>query len=193
MKYGLIAAAFALAVPVGAVAQDIPESGTYAFDPHHAQALFSYNHMGFSTSYGVVNGITGKVVLDSENPANSSVEARFPALSIRTVSPDLDAHLSSADFLDGDGGEVTFVSTAVEPGEGNTARVTGDLTLNAQTHPVVLDMVLNNAGQNPVEQKPAVGFSGTAEIKRSDFGLGAFAPAVSDEVQIQLNVEALKE
>ncbi|MDO5632693.1 MAG: YceI family protein [Paracoccus sp. (in: a-proteobacteria)] len=193
MKRTIIAAAFAAVMPMAVLAQDTPDSGTYVFDSDHAQALFSWNHMVFSTSYGMVNGIEGQVVLDAENPANSTVEARFPAVSIQTVSPGLDEHLKSEDFFNGDGGEVTFVSTVVEPGEGNSARVTGDLTLNGQTHPVVLDMVLNHSGENPIAQKPAVGFTGTTIIKRSDFGLGAFVPAVSDEVQITLNVEAMKE
>ncbi|MDO5613125.1 MAG: YceI family protein [Paracoccus sp. (in: a-proteobacteria)] len=193
MKRTMIAAAFAAALPVAVLAQDAPESGTYVFDSDHAQALFSWSHMGFSTSYGMVNGIEGQVVLDAENPENSTVEARFPAVSMQTVSPGLDEHLKSEDFFNGDGGEVTFVSTGVEPGEGNLARVSGDLTLNGQTQPVVLDVVLNHSGENPMAQKPAVGFTGTTVIKRSDFGLGAFVPAVSDEVQVTLNIEAMKE
>lgn len=167
-------------------------SGTYAFDPDHAQAVFSYDHLGFSTSFGLVNGITGTVTLDPADPSKSTVTARFPISAIRTISPELDRQLLSADFLAAVEGEVSFVSTRVETTGGTTATVTGDLTLNGVSRPVVLDMVLNQAGLNPVEQKPSVGFSGTTTIRRSDFGLGKFAPAVGDEVQIRLNVEAMR-
>lgn len=182
-----------------AQAQPTPEeaaaaeaSGTYRFDPKHAQALFSWQHMGFSTSFGTVNGIEGQVTLDPEDPAQSSVSARFPVSAIRTVASELDSHLIGGDFFDPAEDTVTFKSTTVETTGDNSAKVTGDLTLNGQSRPVVLDVVLNQAGMNPVEQIPAVGFTAKTTILRSEFGLGAFAPAVSDEVQIELNIEAVK-
>ena len=191
MKIAAFALMTALAAP--AMAQDAEQpQGTYAFDPHHAQAVFTYDHMGYSTSFGVVNQMTGEVTLDPADPSKSTVTASFPLNTIRTISPDLDAHLASGDFFGTDQGEVTFVSTAVEPTGDRTANVTGDLTINGHTQPVVLEMTLNNAGFNEVEQKPAVGFTGKTTILRSDFGVGGFAPAVSDELQIELNVEALK-
>ena len=48
-------------------------AGTYQFDPEHSQIVFSYDHMGFSTSHGFVNGLEGSVTLDPEKPANSTV------------------------------------------------------------------------------------------------------------------------
>jgi len=35
-----------------------------------------------------------------------------------------------------------------------------------------------------------VGFDATTTIKRSDFGIGAYAPAVSDDVKIRITTEA---
>ena len=35
-----------------------------------------------------------------------------------------------------------------------------------------------------------LGFDATTTIKRSDFGVGAYAPNVSDEVQIRITTEA---
>jgi len=52
--------------------------------------------------------------------------------------------------------------------------------------------VLNQAGTNPLAGKPWLGFDATATVLRSDFGLGAFAPAVSDEVQVMISIEAQK-
>lgn len=168
--------------------------GTYAFDPEHSQIVFSYNHMGFSTSHGFVNGVTGQVVLDEADPAKSSVEAQFPLSAMRTVAPALDEHLFSDDFFKGAAPDtqVTFKSTSVVPGADDTAEVTGDLTLNGVTHPVTLTVRLNKAASNPMSGKPAVGLNAEGSINRSDFGLGAFAPAVSDAVQIQIAVEAVK-
>lgn len=169
-------------------------SGTYTFDPDHSQAVFSYDHMGFSVSRGFVNGISGSVTLNKEDPAQSSVEASFPLSAIRTVTPALDEHLFSPELLNGaaPATAVTFRSTSVAPDGDDEAEVTGDLTLNGVTKPVVLKVELNKAAENPMSGKPSVGFEIEGKIKRSDFNLGAFAPAVSDEVEIDIAVEASK-
>jgi polyisoprenoid-binding protein YceI len=169
-------------------------SGTYDFDPTHSQIVFSYDHMGFSVSHGMINGVTGQVTLDAENPANSSVEASFPLSSIRTVDAGLDEHIYGEEMLNGaaPATAVTFRSTSVEVEDENEAKVTGELTLNGVTAPVTLDVELRKADVNPMVQKPAVGFVAEGEIKRSDFNLGMFAPAVSDEMEIRISVEAVK-
>jgi polyisoprenoid-binding protein YceI len=38
--------------------------------------------------------------------------------------------------------------------------------------------------------KAWLGFNATTTLKRSDYGLGAFAPAVSDEVEVNISLEA---
>ncbi|KCV32080.1 YceI-like domain protein, partial [Bordetella bronchiseptica 00-P-2730] len=40
---------------------------------------------------------------------------------------------------------------------------------------------------------PAIGFDATTTLKRSDFGVDAFAPDVSDEVQLRITIEAVAE
>lgn len=182
-------AAPAAAAPVGDI------SGTYSFDPEHSQVVFSYQHLGFSTSRGMINGVEGTVVLDKADPAKSTVEARFPLSAIRTITPALDSHLaSSPDFLNGAPPDtaVTFKSTAVKVKDDDKAEVTGDLTLNGVTKPVTLNVEMVNAGIHPMTEKPAVSFDIEGSLKRSDFNLGAFAPAVSDEVKFDISVEAAK-
>lgn len=178
--------------PAPADSADI--GGTYRFDPQHSQVVFSYDHMGFSTSHGHVNDVTGTVTLDQADPARSSVEASFPLGSLRTLTGDLDRTLMGDEFFKGAAPDtpVTFRSTAVKPTGDRTAEVTGDLTLNGVTKPVTLAVTLNKAADNPMSGKPAVGFSAETTVKRSDFNLGAFAPAVSDEVRLTISVEAAK-
>lgn len=173
----------------------MPEAGTYTFDPTHSQVIFSYDHMGFSTSRGFVNGLEGTITLDPADPSKSTVEASFPLSALRTVDATLDEHMMGPDFFNvtGDAPLVTFKSTSVEVEEGDEARVTGDLTLNGVTKPVVLEVEFNGAGPDPMTQAATIGFSIETELKRSDFNLGAFAPAVDDEVEIDISVEAKKQ
>ena len=71
-------------------------------------------------------------------------------------------------------------------------RVTGDLTLNGVTKSVVLEVDLKQIAAHPMSGKEVAGFDAETEIKRSEFNLAKFAPAVSDEVEINITVEAVK-
>lgn len=75
----------------------------------------------------------------------------------------------------------------------STAVITGDLTMNGVTKSVALDAKLNKADTHPMAGKPWLGFDATTTLKRSDFGVGAFTPAVSDEVNVIISIEAQKD
>ena len=165
----------------------------YVLDPSHSQVVFSYNHLGFSTTYGMFSGFEGEISFDQENPANSSVTVSMPVKSMITGWDDRSGHFMSDDFFGAkDGDMVTFASTAIEVTGDDTAKITGDLTMNGVTNPVVLDAKLNQVGDHPSQGKPWAGFSATTSVMRSDFDLGMFAPYVGDEVAIQISIEAMK-
>ena len=171
----------------------LAEAEKYVLDPSHSQSLFSYSHLGFSTSYGMFSGFEGEIAFDQANPAASSVSVAFPVRSMLTGWQARFDHFMSPDFLDAAEDEmVTFTSTAIEVTGEKTAKITGDLTLNGVTKAVVLDAVLNQAGEHPMEKKPWAGFSATATVLRSEFNLGLYAPYISDEVALEISIEAMK-
>lgn len=189
MKTALLAAAFSVAAVTAAVAA--PEK--YTLDSSHSQIVFSYNHLGFSTGYGMFSGFAGEIMFDQEDPASSSVTVSMPVKSMLTGWQERFDHFMSKDFFDATDDEmVTFTSTGIEVTGDTTAKITGDLTLNGVTKPVVLDAVLNQAGEHPMAGKPWAGFSATTTLKRTDFDLGMFAPYVSDEVAVEISLEAMK-
>ena len=55
----------------------------------------------------------------------------------------------------------------------------------------MLDATLNKAGPHPMTKAEAIGFDATTTIKRSDFGVGAYAPNVGDTVTLRITTEAL--
>lgn len=188
MKKTLLAAALAFAATGAAAA---PEK--YVLDAPHSQILFSYNHLGYSTTWGMFAGFEGEVMFDQENPAGSSVSVSIPLKSMFTGWEERFNHFMSKDFFDAADDEmVSFASTGIEVTGETTAKITGDLTINGVTKPVVLDAKLNQAGEHPMAKKPWAGFDATATILRSDFNVGSFAPFVSDEVQLQISIEAMK-
>lgn len=171
----------------------LAEAEKYVLDASHSQIVFSYNHLGYSTNWGMFSGFDGEILFDQANPAASSVTVSFPVKTMLTGWEARFDHFMSPDFFGAADDEmVTFTSTAIEVTGENTAKITGDLTLNEVTKPVVLEAVLNQAGDHPMEGKPWAGFSATTTLVRSDFNLGQFAPFVSDEVEVQISIEAMK-
>ena len=184
--------AAALLAASTAVATAAPQ--TYTIDPSHAQVLFSYNHLGFSTTYGMFSGFEGTVTLDEEDPTNSSISIEIPVQSMITGWDARNDHFLSPDFFNVSEAPIaTFTSTSVEPTGENTANITGDLTINGVTVETTLEATVNNIGPNPVNQAQTAGLSATGTVLRSDFNLGAFAPAVSDEVQLIIEIEATQD
>ena len=163
----------------------------YDLDPSHSQIVFSYDHFGFSTTYGMFSGFEGRIAFDADAPEASTVEVSFPVTTMLTGWEERFQHFMSPDFFAATEDEmVTFVSTGIEVTGEDAARITGDLTLNGVTKAVVLDARLNAAGTNPMTQSDWLGFDATTTLLRSDFGLGLFAPAVSDEVEVMISIEA---
>lgn len=185
----LTAAGLLAAVASTAIAA--PEA--YVLDASHSQILFSYNHLGYSTTHGMFSGFDGEIAFDQEDPAASSVNISFPVMSMLTGWEQRFAHLMSGDFFGASEGDmITFASTGIAVTGDNTAMITGDLTMNGVTKSVVLDATMNQAGTHPMAEKPWAGFDATTSVLRSDFNVGNFAPFVGDEVQIMISIEAMK-
>lgn len=192
-KVLLLAAGIATMAMTPALVSPALSAEKYAFDPSHSQILFSYDHLGFSTTWGLFSGFEGVIMLDEEDPSKSSVSTSFNARDIITGWDARTAHFLSDDFFGADANPtVTFESTQVEVTGEDTARITGDLTMNGVTKPVVLEASLNRKAQHPMAGKPWIGFDATTTIKRSEFDMGMFAPAVGDEVALMISVEAMK-
>lgn len=189
MKNLLLAAALTGAAATAAVAA--PEK--YVLDSSHSQVVFNYNHLGFSTTWGMFSGFEGEIMFDKEDPAASSVSVSMPVMSMLTGWQARFDHFMSNDFFAATEDEmVTFTSTEIHVSGENTAHITGDLTLNGVTKSVVLEAKLNQSGDHPMAGKPWAGFNATTTLLRSDYGLEKFAPYVSDEVQVQISIEAMK-
>ncbi|HTV85209.1 MAG TPA: YceI family protein [Dyella sp.] len=165
---------------------------TYKLDPSHTMVLFSWNHLGFSHPVADIGIGEGTLVFDAQNPANSSVDVTMPLANLDTHVPALDKHLKEPDFFDADKyPTITFKSTSVKPLGGNQYEVTGNLTVHGVTKPVTLNATLNKSGVHPLHKVQAIGFDATGTLNRSQFGLGAYVPMVSDEIKLNITTEAL--
>ena len=166
----------------------------YVLDASHSQIVFEYNHLGFSTTYGMFSGFTGDLMLDAEDPSKSSVDVVIDTATLISGWDARTKHFLGPDFFDASQApKITFKSTKVDVTGEQSATITGDLTINGITKPVELDAKLNKMGTHPQSKKEWAGFDATTTVKRTDFDMGLAAPFVSDEVKLLISVEAGKE
>jgi polyisoprenoid-binding protein YceI len=165
---------------------------TYNIDPNHTDVIAQWSHFGFSNPSAHFGKADGTLVYDADNVAASSVQVTLPLSGLNSFVQAFDEHLLSADFFDAEKfPAATFKSTQVEAAGEGKLKVTGDLTIKGVTKPVVLDVTLNKAGEQPMAKRAAIGFDATATVKRSDFGVDKYTPAVSDEVTLRITTEAI--
>ena len=190
-----LAAALAMALSLlpGSAAAEL-----YVLDKDHTEVRFSWNHLGMSRQSGRVRDVTGTVSFDPADPEAGVVTVTIPIAGLSTGVAALDNLLAKTrEFFDAASyPTISFRSTEVKPTGGKTALVTGDLTINGTTRPVVLEVTLNFIGDHPMAAinptyagKFSAGFSAKTQILRSDWGITRTIPYVSDEIQISIETE----
>lgn len=180
----------ALAGLLGAAVSAQAAPVTYQLDPHHTMVLFSWSHFGFSHPTADIGLGEGTVVFDEQHPGQSTVNVTLPLSALDTHVSALDSHLKEADFFNADKyPAITYKSTQVQALGHDKFKVTGNLTVHGVTRPVVLDATLNRVGPHPMSKAQSIGFDATGTLKRSDFGIDAYVPNVSDEIAIRITTE----
>lgn len=166
----------------------------YEFDKAHTQIIFATNHLGFSNSHGKFLDFDGFFNFNRAEPEKSDVDVTIKTTSIDMDDKKWNDHMKNEDFFDVEKyPTMAFKSTSIEKTSDNTAKITGDLTILETTKPAVLDVTFNKAGVHPFNQKYVAGFSATAAIKRSDYGMTYGLPMIGDDVSITIEVEGLRQ
>lgn len=187
MKQTFAAFAISAAFALPAAAAD-----SYTIDPGHTYPSFEINHLGFSTMRGTFDATSGSVTLD---PAakTGSIEISIDTASIDTGHAKRDEHLRTDEFFNvAKFPSMTYKATKLKFNGDKLAGADGELTLLGVTKPVSLAVTSFNCGPHPMNKKPVCGANATATIKRSEFGMKTYVPAVGDEVKISIEVEAVK-
>ena len=177
-----------------AITSDGMAADTYDFDKAHTDVVFTVNHLGFSKTVGRFNDVDGVIVFDEAAPEKSSVEVSIKTSSIDTNHAARDEDLRGENFFNvAKHPEMTFKSTKVEPTGENAAKITGNLTMLGVTKPLVLEVTFNKVAESPFKPGTIIaGFSGRTSLMRSEFGMSAAVPAIGDEIDIMLEVEAFR-
>ena len=167
---------------------------SYRIDPGHTQVTFTVKRFGFNHVIGAFDKVTGTFDLDEDNPENSGASVSIDTTSLYTGNPERDVIVHSRFWLNTENyPTITFTSTAVEKTGEDTAKVSGNLTLLGVTRPVILDATLHKIGTEPAVRKKAAGFTATARLLRSDYGLTTAVGPIGDGVLIRIEVLGIAE
>lgn len=182
-----IAASAVMAASPAAPTLSSVKAGTYKVESYHTQVGFSLSHFGFTSYSGLFSGATGSLRLDPANPSADRLEVTIPVDSILTTVPKLTDELKGEKWFDATKfPQATFTSTSVAVGPDGVATIAGNLTLHGVTKPIVLHAHLMGAGVNPIDKMYTIGFQASGTIKRSEFGVSMYAPALGDDVELTI-------
>lgn len=168
---------------------DVP-SGTYKLDDTHAYVNFSYLHLGFSRPIVGFNDFDVTLELNQDDVTASALNVDIDPSSIDSQVEDFNGHLRGDKFFNVEKFDaISFVATDITMTGDNTMDITGDLTVKGITKSVTLNGTVNKAANHPMRKTPTIGVSASGMLMRSDFDLGLYAPAVGDEVTLNIQVE----
>ena len=186
----LSAAALLLALPAFA-------ADTFQIDPVHSNVGFRVTHMLVSKVNGKFSKASGTITLDPANLAKSSVDVTIDAASINTDNDARDNHLRTPDFFDAAKyPAITFKSTSVKEVAKGELEVTGTFTMKGVSKTIVVPVRNWVTAANPMKPGSQVaGLEATLKINREDYNVGVskFDAVVGKDVEINLNVEAVKQ
>ena len=172
--------------------------GTFVLDPTHTTFSFVTRHAMVTKVRGSFEKFEGQAIVDGSSPETSSLSVNIDVASVTTRNADRDAHLRSADFFDVERfPNMVFVSTNIAV-DGDTVEVTGDLTIKDVTNSVTFPLEYQGSAKDPFGNT-RVGFEGSVQVLRSDFGLtwnaaletGGFL--VSDKVTLEVEISAIEQ
>jgi len=163
-------AAFTIFVASAALAAPV----TYDIDTKHAHVGFEADHFGGLSKWrGIVSGVNGKIVLDTEAKAGT-VELTIDPATVNTGRTDLDDHLKKdPEFFDvAKFPTATYKGTLANFKDGAPTEVQGNLTMHGVTRPVTLKILSFKCRAHPMMQdKNVCGADAQASINREDFGM----------------------
>lgn len=191
------AAALALSLTLAGPALATPQThdpakvpaGAYVLDKRHASLTAKIAHLGGFSRYTLrFTGLDGAFTYDPANwqatRVTFTVDPRSADTGDKGFDRDIAGYLGAEKYP-----AISFTSTGVTAGEDGRGQVTGDLTFNGVTRPVVLDVTFNGVGPGLLGAGTRLGFSGTTRIRRSDFGATAVRQWAGDDVDLLFEIE----
>lgn len=170
-------------------------SADYVIDTKgaHASIQFRVKHLGYSWLVGRFNKFEGRFSYDADAPEKTTIEVEINPASIDSNHAERDKHLRSDDFLDVRKYRTSkFVSTGLEVMSDGGMVLTGDFTLHGHTNSIQLQVSEIGEGKDPWGGYRH-GFTAFTVINTSDYGFKSILAPVSQQIELFLNIEGVRQ
>lgn len=166
----------------------------YEIDPVHTRVVFDIDHAGFSRAIGTLSGSQGSLQFDADDWSTAKLDVVVPMQRLDMGDSGWSAAVFAPRFLDVKRyPEARFVSSRVERTSDDTGSACGDLTLHGVTRPLCMRLKLNRIARYPLPPfRHTAGFSATASLRRSDFGMDSWLSLVGDTVELRIEAELVR-
>lgn len=172
----------------------LAETDAWRIDPVHTQILFSIDHQGFNQSLGLFKASAGSLSFDPDDWSAAHLDVRVDTASVLLGDAKWEEAVRSWRFLDaGRWPQARYRSHSVEQLGTDRGIVRGHLELHGQRRPLDIAFRLNKLASDPYTFKRTAGFSATATLRRSDYGMDKVLSAVGDEVQLRLEAAFVRD
>ena len=194
VKCNFVALSLALSASFAFSSFAMADQEAYRIDDTHSFANWTRRHVASKTS-GTFSDVSGKILIDRENLAHSSVEAKINLLSVNSSHAKRDEHIKKNEYLDvAKFAEMTFVSSKVEAKSNTEGVITGTFTLHGVAKQMSFPFTVLGFGIDPWGGY-RMGIEAHTSLKASDFGLNwALKPnsPVGNDIEITLLIEGVK-
>lgn len=169
---------------------------TYKIDPMHTSIGFSVRHLGLNNVKGQFKDFSGAIVIDDGKitEANGTIQVK----SVDTRVQQRDDHLRSPEFFDAAKyPTISFKTRRIEVNGGQIVMV-ADFTMRGVTKELRLPAKLAGPAKDPWGNQ-RIGLEAKTKLNRKDYGINYHqvletgALAVGEEVELEINAEAVKQ
>jgi len=146
---------------------------------------FKIKNLGINTG-GNISGLQGNIQFDPANLGSSSIEASVDVNTLNTDNDMRDEHLKGEDYFDvAKYPQITMKSVSLKHKSGDNYTGQFNLTIKGKTQLVDMPFSYTATGNT-------ASFKGTLKLKRTDFNIGGSSMVMSNDVTVDVDVEASK-
>jgi len=168
--------------------------GQYQLDKMHSYLNFKVDHLGLSKIVGRFNEFNATLDFDPNNPKAMKLNGVIAANSIDLNNADLESTLQEESWFNSEQyPQIVFDSKSVNMVRDNEFEIEGMLSMRGVKLPIIVATTFNGGADNLITRRYTIGFSATAQLKRSEFGMDTFSAFAGDNIEIELHGEFLRQ
>lgn len=146
---------------------------------------FKIKNLGFMT-HGTFSGLQADIKFDPAKPEASTIDATIDATTVNTDNDMRDSHLKEDSYFDVTKyPKISIKSVSLKHKSGDNYDGQFSLTIKDKTQTVDMPFTYVESGSTGE-------FKGVIKIKRTDFGVGTSSLAMSNDVEVDIDVKTSK-